>query len=41
MAVQAWVDPVEYPNFLGDIPALFIVGLVLLGLLPRGRTPAA
>ena len=36
MAVQAITDPVERPNLLGDVPALFIVAVVLAVLMPRG-----
>jgi hypothetical protein len=37
MAVQAVVDPAERANLLGDVPALFIVGIVLAVLMPRGK----
>jgi hypothetical protein len=36
MAVQAFVDAVERPNLLGDIPALLLVAVVLGFLTPRG-----
>lgn len=39
MAVQAALDPAERGHFLGDVPALFVVALVLGLLTPRG--PAA
>jgi uncharacterized membrane protein len=35
MAVQAVIDPAEYGHFLGDIPALFLVAIVLGFLTPR------
>ncbi len=35
MAVQAWVDVAERPNLLGDVPALFIVAIVLAVLMPK------
>ena len=35
MAVHAAGDPVEKGHFLGDIPALVVVGVVLLVLAPR------
>ena len=35
MAVHAAGDPVEKGHFLGDIPALVVVGVVLLILAPR------
>ncbi|MGC1975467.1 MAG: DUF6632 domain-containing protein [Candidatus Sulfotelmatobacter sp.] len=34
MAVQAFRNPSEQGHLLGDIPALFIVGVVLIALLP-------
>ncbi|MFZ3278870.1 MAG: DUF6632 domain-containing protein [Candidatus Sulfotelmatobacter sp.] len=34
MAVQAFRNPSEHGHLLGDIPALFIVGVVLIALLP-------
>jgi hypothetical protein len=37
MAVQAIVDPSERANLLGDIPALFIIAIVLAVLMPRGE----
>ena len=37
MAVQAVVDPAERANLLGDVPALFFVGIVLAVLMPRGE----
>lgn len=36
MAVQAFRDPVERGHFVGDIPVLAVVGIVLLALLPKG-----
>lgn len=36
MAVQAIVDAGERANLLGDVPALFLVALVLWYLMPKG-----
>lgn len=41
MLVQALRDPVEAPNFYGDIPALTIVAVVLWYLMPKSREAAA
>ena len=41
MAVQALVDPMERANLLGDIPALFIMALILAVLMPRRATAHA
>lgn len=38
MLVQAIMDPTERMHLLGDVPALILVGVVLLALLP---TPSA
>jgi hypothetical protein len=38
MAVQAIQDPSDRANLLGDIPALFLVALVLGALTPRRRS---
>lgn len=38
MAVQAIVDTSERGHFLGDVPALFIVAIVLAILMPRRKT---
>jgi len=35
MGVQAIVDPTEHGHLLGDVPALFIVAIVLAVLTPR------
>ena len=35
MLVQALLDPLEKPNLMGDVPALILVGLLLLWLSPR------
>ena len=35
MLVQAIVDTTERANFYGDIPALFLVAIVLWVLMPR------
>lgn len=37
MLVQALRDPVERPNLMGDIPALFLVAIVLFVLLPKRK----
>ncbi|MDX1393575.1 MAG: DUF6632 domain-containing protein [Gemmatimonadota bacterium] len=39
MAVQAIRDPVERGHLVGDVPALAIVGVVLLLLAPRAVDP--
>lgn len=39
MAVQAWVDPAETGHFYGDVPALLILGVVLLWLLHAEPAP--
>jgi hypothetical protein len=36
MLGQALVDATERANLLGDIPALFLVALVLWYLMPKG-----
>ncbi|HSR69869.1 MAG TPA: DUF6632 domain-containing protein [Acidobacteriota bacterium] len=40
MAVQALVDPAERPNLFGDVPALFIVGIVLAVLTRKADQQA-
>ena len=35
MMVQAFVDVTERPNLVGDVPALFLVAIVLWALMPR------
>ena len=37
MLAQALRDPVEKPNMMGDIPALFLVAIVLFVLLPKSK----
>ena len=37
MAVQAIVDPTERTHLIGDVPALVLIGIVLLVLAPRGK----
>ena len=37
MLAQALRDPVEKPNLMGDIPALFLVAIVLYFLLPKSK----
>jgi len=36
MTVQAFRDTAERGHFVGDIPMLAMVGIVLLALLPKG-----
>ena len=38
MTVQATVDPMERANLLGDIPAIFLVAVVLWYLMPKAAT---
>ena len=38
MLIQALRDPAEKANLIGDIPALFLVAIVLWALLPRQKT---
>ncbi len=40
MAVQAFNMPSEHGHLLGDIPALFLVAIVLAVLTPRGAEAA-
>ena len=40
MAVQAFVDPAERANLIGDVPTLFAVAIVL-AWLTRGRVGAS
>jgi len=35
MLVQALIDPVEYPNLYGDVPALIISGVLIAILAPK------
>ena len=37
MLVQAIVDTTERPNLVGDIPALFLVAIVLWILMPKKK----
>ena len=41
MAVQAVVDPGERGHLLGDVPALFLVAVVLALLMPRDAAERA
>lgn len=41
MAAQAFVDPMERGHLLGDVPALFLIAIVLGSLAPRRATAAA
>jgi len=38
MLVQAILDETERMNLVGDVPALFLVAIVLTYLMPRGET---
>lgn len=38
MLVQALRDPTDRANLLGDVPALFLVAIVLWALMPRRAT---
>lgn len=40
MAAQALVDPTERPNLFGDVPALFIVAVVLAVLTRKAERQA-
>lgn len=40
MAAQAIRDPVEQGHLIGDVPALFIVAIVLGVLMPKGKVAA-
>jgi hypothetical protein len=40
MMAQAFASPVEHEHLLGDVPALVIVGIVLLLLAPRPTNSA-
>lgn len=39
MLVQAVMDPTERGHLVGDVPALFLVAIVLALLMPRGAEP--
>ena len=41
MAVQAMVDGSERMHLVGDVPALVVIGIVLLTLMPRPEEPQA
>ncbi|NGX43218.1 MAG: hypothetical protein K940chlam7_01510 [Chlamydiae bacterium] len=41
MAVQAIVDPADLAHLYGDVPALFLVAIVLGLLMPRGSRKSA
>lgn len=41
MAVQVLRDPLERGHLLGDVPALFLVAIVLALLMPRGSAASA
>ena len=40
MGVQALKDSSETGHLIGDVPALFLIAIVLAVLMPRGGTPA-
>jgi hypothetical protein len=40
MAVQALANPAHRGHLLGDVPALFLIALVLAALTPRGAVAA-
>jgi len=35
MAYQAVTDPMEHGHLVGDVPALFLIAIVLAALMPR------
>jgi uncharacterized protein DUF6632 len=41
MTVQAIQDPMERGHLIGDVPALFIIAIVLAALMPRGKRSVA
>lgn len=41
MAVESIQDPMEYGHLIGDVPALFIVAMVIGFLMPRSKAAAA
>ena len=41
MAQQAITDPMERGHLIGDVPALFIIAIVLAVLTPKGVTARA
>jgi hypothetical protein len=41
MALQAIGDPMEHGHLIGDVPALFIMAIVLAVLMPKGKVAAA
>ncbi len=41
MMVQAILDETERANLAGDVPALFLVAIVLWVLMPKGRQAEA
>jgi len=41
MGIQAFVDATERTHLVGDVPALVIVGLVMLTLAPRAAVQTA
>lgn len=38
MCIQALSDSMEHMHLLGDVPALFLVAIVLAALMPRKST---
>ena len=41
MAVESIQDPMEYGHLIGDVPALFVVAIVLAMLMPRSKMATA
>jgi hypothetical protein len=41
MTVQAIQDPMERGHLIGDVPALFIIAIVLAALMPKGKSAVA
>jgi hypothetical protein len=41
MTVQALHSPAEHGHLIGDVPALFLVAIVLAVLTPRGTLAGA
>jgi len=37
MAVQSWTDVAERSHLTGDVPALFLIAIILAVLMPRGE----
>jgi hypothetical protein len=41
MGIQGFIDPAERGHLIGDVPALFLVAIVLAVLMPRTDRPEA